>query len=66
MSIINYLFIGVVFMVIVEYLLNRSDIQKHINTKIPNLGFWEIIIGVSLWPLLLGIFLYNFFKAYFK
>ena len=49
-----------------DVFLKSKPAQKHINTKIPNLGFWEIIIGVSLWPLLLGIFLYNFFKAYFK
>ena len=49
-----------------DVFLKSKPAQKHINTKIPNLGFWEIIIGGSLWPLLLGIFLYNFFKAYFK
>ena len=66
MSVSTYFLLGVVFMFSMDVFLKSKPAQKHINTKIPNLGFWEIIIGVSLWPLLLGIFLYNFFKAYFK
>ena len=65
MSIINYLFIGVVFMVIVEYLLNRSDIQKHMTVE-PELDILQRVIGVIFWPICLSVFLYNFFKQFFK
>ena len=56
MSIINYLFIGVVFMVIVEYLLNRSDIQKHMTVE-PELDILQRVIGVIFWPICLSVFL---------
>ena len=49
----------------IEYLLNKKTIQKQL-TYIPNLGWIERIMGVIVWPLWLGIFLYNFFKEYFK
>jgi TRAP-type mannitol/chloroaromatic compound transport system permease small subunit len=69
MTVLNYLLIGVVFMFLVEYALNTPTAKKY--SKIyPNLnnqfGFWERIIGILFWPVCLGIFLYNFFKEYFK
>ena len=66
MSVSTYFLLGVLFMFSMDVFLKSKPAQKHINTKIPNFGFWEIIIGISLWPLLIVIFLYNFFKQLFK
>jgi Na+/melibiose symporter-like transporter len=58
-----YILIGIIFMFFVEYLLNRKDIRIHILAEI---GWTERIMGVILWPIFLGIFLYNFFKNLLK
>ena len=60
-----YILVGIIFMFCIEYLLNKETIQKHL-TSIPNLGWTERIIGILFWPLWLVIFLYYFFKLYFK
>ena len=56
-------------MFLVEYSLNTQTAKKHSNIY-PNLknkfGFWERTLGIIFWPLCLGVFLYNFFKEYFK
>ena len=69
MSIFNYLFIGVSFMFLVEFVLSSKSSKKY--SKIyPNLkakfGFWERAIGIVFWPICLGIFIYHFLKQIFK
>ena len=66
---ITYILIGIAFMFLFECFASSNKTKKYykkVNKSYKEFGFWEIIIGGSLWPLLLGIFLYNFFKAYFK
>ena len=60
-----YILVGLIFMFCIEYLLNKESIQKQL-TYIPNFGWTERIIGIVIWPLWLGIFLYNFFKKLYK
>ena len=66
---ITYILIGIAFMFLIEHLTNLSRFKKY-STMYPKayieFGFWERVIGVLCWPLLLGIFFYNFFKAYFE
>ena len=49
-------------MFFVEFLSNRI-LQEYIQIEI---GWAERLMGVILWPILLGVFLYNFFKQLFK
>ena len=65
MNLMNYLFIGVVLMFCIEYSLNTKYVKGKL-TSIPTIGGTERIIGILLWPVCLGIFLYSFFKEFFK
>ena len=60
---ITYILTGVAFMFCVEFLLSKEIFKKHVPTR---LGNKERIIGILTWPVWLGVFLYNFFKEYFK
>ena len=66
MSVSSYLIIGMIFMFCVEYLLSIESIQEKLKTPIPNIGWAERAMGIFFWPVCLGIFLYNFFKTFFK
>ena len=69
MNVFNYIIIGVIFMFMVEFFTNskilKKYLKKHSNLEI-EFGFWERTLGILFWPVFLGIFLYNFFKQYFK
>ena len=58
-------------MFLLEYGTNTSKFQKIIKSDYPNLHTFKItlgmrIIGILLWPFCLGVFLYNFFKQFYK
>ena len=44
-------------------------IEKKHKKKYPKalieFGFWERLVGILCWPVLLVVFIYNFFKQYF-
>ena len=52
-------------MFFIEYLLNKESIKKQFTYTV-NIGWTERFMGIFFWPVCLGIFLYNFFKEYFK
>ena len=62
--ILNYLFLGVIFMFCIEYILRIEFIKNQIT--FPNIGWVERIIGILFWPIWLVIFLYYFFKQLLK
>ena len=69
MNLTTYILIGVVLMFLLEYFtsLDRYKIYIKTNPKaFESFGFWERVIGILFWPILLGVFLYNFFKQLFK
>ena len=49
----------------IEHILNLESIQEKL-TSIPDIGWAERAMGIFFWPVCLGIFLYNFFKTFFK
>ena len=62
---LNYLFIGIIFMFIVDFINYRY--KNHPTFKdIPELRWKERIFFVSLWPVMLLTFLKAFFKEFFK
>ena len=68
---ITYILIGVAFMFSFEYLMNtkaykRVQLKFKPKLKRIELNLWARIIGILFWPLWLVIFLYYFFKLYFK
>ena len=55
----------------VEYFTNTKSYKRIENKMSPKLsykefGLGERIVGIILWPIWLGVFLYNFFKQLFK
>ena len=60
---IIYILIGIFFMFCIEFLLSKENFKKQIST---NLGTTERVLGILFWPICLGVFLYNFFKTFFK
>ena len=69
MIIITYILIGIFFMFTLEFFINSKWVKRY-SKKYPRIeadfGFWERTLGIIFWPLCLGVFLYNFFKEYFK
>ena len=39
---------------------------KKVNKSYKEFGFWERTLGILFWPIYLGIFLYHFFKEFFR
>ena len=66
---ITYIVIGIVFMFCVEWGSNTDSFKNHMlyknNTRI-EIGWAERFMGIFFWPICLGVFLYNFFKQYYK
>ena len=66
---ITYILIGIVFMFFIEQLTRLNKIKKY-KKNYPKafieFGFWERMLGILFWPILLGVFLYNFIKSYLK
>ena len=56
-------------MFLLEHFTSLDVYKKYTKTN-PNafesFGFWERVVGVLFWPILLGVFLYNFFKQLLK
>ena len=65
MSILNYLFIGIVLTFFLDYVL-ANPLRNHPNLKDIVWGLRERIICVLIWPVALLVFSYSFFKEYFK
>ena len=63
--IMNYLVIGAIFMFTVELIANTKAYKK-IKPKGHSIGFKERALGIIFWPICLVIFLYYFFKQFFK
>ena len=65
---IIYILIGIVFMFLMEHITRL--IRKEYKPKYPKafieFGFWERLVGILCWPVLLVVFIYNFFKQFFK
>ena len=69
MNLTTYILIGIVLMFLLEYFTSLNKYKKYLKTHsnaFVKFGFWERLIGISCWPLLLTIFLYNFFKELLK
>ena len=64
---ITYILIGIIFMFLIEHVTRLIE-KKH-KKKYPKafieFGFWERLVGILCWPVLLVVFIYNFFKQYF-
>ena len=68
---ITYILIGIAFMFSLEYFINTESYKKTQSKFKSEIVDFEInnlvrIIGVLFWPVCLGVFLYNFFKEFFK
>ena len=66
MSLLNYFFIGFVFVFLLDliiYKLHKHPIMKII---IENWGWKERIICVLIWPLAAVVFISSFIKQFFK
>ena len=66
---IIYILIGIAFMFLLEYFTSLNRFKKYSNMypkAYIEFGFWERTIGILFWPVLMGVFLYNFFKQLFK
>ena len=64
MSILNYFFIGVVFIFLIELL--RDNVKNHPQLKNANWGWGERILCILIWPIALIRFSISFIKTYFK
>ena len=64
---ITYILIGILFMFFIDF-FTHSKYYKEFEKTNPkakiNFGFLERFFGVILWPVCLGIFLYNFSKHF--
>ena len=66
---ITYILIGILFMFCVEWGTNTNSYKNHMlykHSKNIKIGWAERFMGVFFWPIFLAVFLYNFFKTYFK
>ena len=66
MSIINYFFIGFTFAFIIDFLLNIESVKTHPKMKDKSWGWRERTACILIWPVIILVFLYNFFKEFFK
>ena len=55
----TYIIIGIVFMFCLDFLSTRKSIKIHLAKEF-QIGWKERVIGILLWPICLGIFIYNF------
>lgn len=59
MSIVAYLFYGVVWNVILDLISTALESNHRLNN-------WERVFSILAWPLTLIIFTYHFIKTFFK
>ena len=64
-NIMTYLLMGTAFMFVVELVANTKTYKKMHKSK-PPLGYKERIVGILAWPACVAIFIFSFFKQYFK
>ena len=65
----NYILIGIAFMFLFECFASSNKTKKYykkVNKSYKEFGFWERTLGILFWPIYLGIFLYHFFKEFFR
>ena len=63
--ILNYLFIGVVFMFVIDCIHYYFYDHQAFN-KIKILGWKEKVVCGLIWPIAMFVFITAFLKAYFK
>ena len=63
--IISYLLIGVIFTFLLDFISDRLKNNPHM-IETPEWGWKTRIISIIFWPIMLGVFTYNFIKTYFK
>lgn len=56
MSIVIYLFYGIVWNVILDLIATASESENRLNN-------WERVFSILAWPLTLIIFIYHFIKT---
>ena len=70
MTILTYLFIGVVFAFCVDFFITTESFKQEMKNqgRFGNfiISYMERFLMVFFWPICLAIFLYNFFKQMFK
>ena len=66
MGILNYLFIGTAFTLIIDLLLGMESVRKHEAVQGHDWGMFQRIICTLIWPLALLVFLINFIKQFLK
>ena len=66
MGILNYLFIGTAFTLIIDLLLGMKHIKKYKALKEVEWGMSQRILCILVWPLGALVFLINFIKQFFK
>ena len=66
MSILNYLFIGTAFTLIIDLLLGMESVRKHEAVQGHDWGMTQRILCILIWPLALLVFLINFINQFFK
>ena len=63
--IISYLLIGVIFTFLLDFISDRLKNNPHM-IETPEWGWKTRIVSIIFWPIMLGVFTYNFIKIYFK
>ena len=71
MIIFNYLLIGFIFTFLVDVIMGSKGIQNPPSVKkaMKKGAMWgnrERIFCILIWPITISIFLWSFFKEYFK
>ena len=66
MGIVNYLFIGTAFTLIIDLLLGMEKVRNHEAVQGQEWGMTQRIICILIWPLAALVFLINFLNQFFK
>ena len=64
--IVTYLFIGTIFMVCMELILDRLGNKTNVDQLRKDIGGWSRLLGIVLWPFGLMIFLAGYLITTFK
>ena len=64
--IVTYLFIGTIFMVCMELLLDRLCKKCNVDQLRKDIGGWARLLGIALWPLGMMVFLAGYLITTFK
>ena len=59
-----YILLGILFTILLEAISGLESVKEHLSKEY-QFSFMERIVSILGWPILLLIFLYNFFKTYF-